>query len=102
MRVRLLTEAQAEAQEAARWYDEQQQGLGGEFLEALARGLEAIEESPRACAKVETSQPSREVRRFLLPRFPYRVVYEVLADEVLVLAVAHVRRRPNYWKRRKE
>ena len=50
---------------------------------------------------LETLRTTQEVRRFVLERFPYTVIFEVLADRVLVLAVAHARRRPNYWKRRR-
>jgi hypothetical protein len=100
VRVRILAEAELEAREAARWYEERRQGLGNQLLDAIARGLEAVEEDPRRFAVLETIHSSREVRRYLVPRFPYTLIYEVRPDEVLVLAVAHVRRRPNYWKRR--
>jgi hypothetical protein len=54
LRVRVLAEAEGEAQEAARWYEEREEGLGFEFLDALAIGLEAIEENPRLFPRVET------------------------------------------------
>jgi hypothetical protein len=40
------------------------------------------------------------VRRFLLPRFPFAVAYVIRGDDVLVLAIAHTRRRPGYWRGR--
>ncbi|MGH8701418.1 MAG: type II toxin-antitoxin system RelE/ParE family toxin, partial [Burkholderiales bacterium] len=39
-------------------------------------------------------------RRILLNRFPYSVVYRTSSDEIIVIAVAHQRRRPGYWRRR--
>jgi toxin ParE1/3/4 len=101
VRLRILVEAEEEAQQAARWYEERQGGLGQDFLNALSGALQAIEQEPQRFAPVETIRSRREVRQYLLERFSYAVIYEVRVEEVLVLAVAHVRRRPNYWKRRR-
>jgi plasmid stabilization system protein ParE len=96
--LRVLDIAQQEGQDAARWYENRRAGLGDEFLDELSRTFEAIERFPRASTQVPVSLPGREVRRTVVRRFPYVVVYEVVSDDdVLVLAVAHGRRRPNYW-----
>jgi plasmid stabilization system protein ParE len=95
-----LAEAEAEAQEAARWYEERQLGLGLEFLDSLTKALEAVENHPHYYPPLAVTRPAREVRRALLGRFPYKIIFEIRADEVLVLAVAHAKRRPNYWKKR--
>ncbi len=100
MKVRLLAEAQAEASEAACWYDDRQVGLGEEFVEALAKRLAEIEEHPDRFSRLETIRTTREIRRTLVRRFPYNVIYEVLPDEVIVLAIAHTSRRPRYWIKR--
>jgi plasmid stabilization system protein ParE len=100
--VRLLDEAEEEAREAARWYEERRPGLGEAFLQALADALEAIEKHPTRHAAVSGVPANRQVRRFLLGRFPYKLVYEILTSEVLVLAVAHTRRHPTYWKNRSD
>lgn len=102
MTVRLLEEAETEAQEAARWYEERQTGLGQQFLDALTHALEIIERQPQAFSRISTSDANREVRRCVLQRFPYLIFYEVRVEEVLVIAVAHARRRPNYWQHRRE
>lgn len=100
MRVRIVAEAETEAQEAALWYEQQRQGLGVEFLDSFEGALRAIGITPQGFTRIRRVGSSREVRHFVLQRFPYRIVYEVRSDEVLVLAVAHVRRRPFYWKKR--
>ena len=102
MNVRILEEAEEEAEEAARWYERRRRGLGVEFLDSLSRGLEAIEQQPQAFTRLPTVGSAREVRHFVLQRFPYKIIYEVRLDEVLVLAIAHVRRRPNYWMKRSD
>jgi hypothetical protein len=62
-----------------------------------------IEQHPRRFAKLETTQLEGEIRRSLLRRFPYLVIYEVHPDIIDVLAVAHASRLPDYWAdRRKE
>jgi toxin ParE1/3/4 len=93
MTVRLLDEA-------AHWYEERQGGLGQQFLDALAHALELIEQQPQAFSLIQTKDAARQVRRYVLPRFPFLLFYEVRADETIVLAVAHARRRPNYWQNR--
>ncbi len=100
MRIRILDDAEDEARVAARWYEEKQSGLGADFLDTLADALATVESHPQAFSLMETFTSSREVRRCVLHRFPYVVVYEVRAEEVIVLAVAHSRRRPNYWEQR--
>jgi hypothetical protein len=100
MTLRILAEAEEEAQEAALWYDARRPGLGDDFLDVLSSAFQASERLPQASSRVPNAPAGREVRRYVLRRFPYTVVYEVRADEVLVLAVAHTRRRPNYWHHR--
>ena len=67
------------------------------MLDEYQAALERIEVQPAGCGPLETFAGSREIRRLLLRRFPYMVIYEVFPDEVMVLAVAHVSRRPHYW-----
>ncbi len=43
----------------------------------------------------------RKTRRLLLPRFPYQIVYRIRPGEIVVVAIAHSRRRPGYWKSRR-
>jgi hypothetical protein len=100
MKLDMLAEARAEAVEAAEWYHYQRDGLGDEFLEALSATFEQIEGSPRSFARLETYNGPRMIRRALLRRFPYMVIFEERGESVLAIAVAHVRRHPGYWTKR--
>ncbi|MGE3803236.1 MAG: type II toxin-antitoxin system RelE/ParE family toxin [Gemmataceae bacterium] len=103
MRVRNLPVAEREIQRVVSWYEGERPGLGFEFLAELASYYRLIEENPASFPKTETYSPrTREIRRAVLSRFSYVIYYEVRPDEILVLAVSHSSRRPNYWRRRKE
>ena len=88
-------EAQAEFIAAARHYESQAENLGLDFIsavEATYRRLVTFPESGRPFAS--------RLRRVLVPGFPYGLIYRASSDRVLVVAVAHVRRRPGYWRSR--
>ena len=97
MILRVLQQAEWEARDAACWYDEQQQGLGDAFVDEYQSALEKIEDRPESYARLETVDTPKDIRRFVLRRFPYKAVFELAGDEIIVLAVPHVGRRPNYW-----
>ncbi len=90
---RLLDRAEAELLDAALFYQEKVQGLGGDFLDAVDRAFDEILEAPERWPLI-----GEEIRRHFVRRFPYSVLYRVDPDEIVVLAVAHHRRRPWYWK----
>jgi hypothetical protein len=92
--------AEEETQEAALWYEDRRAGLGLEFLAAVDAGVQRIRNDPFAFALLESLPEEQNVRRFLLKRFPYAIIYEIAMDEIRILAVAHTRRRPGYWKKR--
>lgn len=84
--------AQAEMVEAKRYYERQQRGLGGEFVHEAVLSAKRIREQPFAW-QVEIEP----VRRFVFKRFPYKMLYAVRGARVVVLAVAHQHRDPEYW-----
>jgi len=97
-RVRFHRAAGAEAEAAVRWYNDRVVGLGDDFRAELIAGVERIAEAPLMWP---ASAYDERARRYLLPRFPYSIVYVVGADGgITVAAVAHVRRRPGYWQMR--
>ncbi len=100
--VRLSPEAVAELAEAADWYAARRPGLDVEFLTEIERVLPLIGSSPTSFPRLLGLPVDLVIRRALLPRFPYAVVFMDLDTEVRVLAVAHAKRRPGYWLNRVE
>jgi toxin ParE1/3/4 len=100
LKLRILREAGEEAQASAIWYDEQLAGLGNDFLDELSAALQQIEDDPDRFPALETAK-SNQLRRCRLARFPYLIIFEILTAEIVVLAIAHCKRRPNYWRKRK-
>ncbi len=88
-------DVQGEIDEAYRWYEQQQQGLGDDFLAALETVFHRLQTMPLGHQVIY-----RDVRRGLARRFPYAVYYRVHADRVEVIAVHHCRRNPSDWQAR--
>jgi plasmid stabilization system protein ParE len=98
VRVELHLEARAELRAAALWYDERRPGLGDELIEEVTSLVERIREAP-ALFHVwpGTSATRATIQRAVVNRFPYVIAFEIHGDHILVLAIAHTRRRPLYW-----
>ena len=96
-RVRLRRAARREFREAIAWYRERNEEVAERFAAEVERTLEHLEQFPSTGAFVP-GVPDLEVRRFPIHNFPYHVVFIRLADRISVLASAHDRRRPGYWK----
>ena len=97
MILRLALAAEAELQEAMAWYDARREGLGLLLLLAVNATLTQVGEAPRSFTLVG---PGGRYRRALVARFPYQLIFELGDEHVRVLAVAHLRRQPGYWKGR--
>ena len=93
--IRLREEAEADLDEAASWYEDRRNGLGTEFLDAVARILTGISANPQRFPILY-----RNTHRALLSRFPYGIFYRVRGSTVVVLAVFHASRNPSVWKAR--
>jgi toxin ParE1/3/4 len=87
--------ALCDADEARRWYETRQMGLGLEFVQALDKCLSDIEAQPELYRIFRVPY-----RKTLLRRFPYQVVYEIRNDCLWVLAVYHTSRNPSGLTRR--
>jgi len=94
-RVTYLSVAEVELAEAAQYYDEQQPSLGRDFLDAVRVATAAIQRNPELWAFYE-----KPVRAYRVQPFAYRLLYRELPDRIQIVAVAHVSRRPGYWKTR--
>ncbi|MEW6715494.1 MAG: type II toxin-antitoxin system RelE/ParE family toxin [Nitrospirota bacterium] len=92
MKVRFLKPAQLEVDDAVSWYDSQSQDLGTQFLDDLDRTIRRIALFPLSCVEIEP-----DLRRCLLTRFPYGITYGIDSGTVIVIAIAHLHRKPRYW-----
>jgi len=90
--VKLIQEAETELREAALYYEEQQGGLGAEFVHDIRAALQMIQRAPEM-GPVRGSG----MRRYLIARFPFLVHYRVESEHILVVAIAHGHRKPGYW-----
>ncbi|MBA3313959.1 MAG: hypothetical protein M3552_19670 [Planctomycetota bacterium] len=99
MPLRVEPIAEAEAEQATLWYERQESGLGWKFFKTFRQRLESIERSPRSFPLVD-AESDREFRYCLLKPYACRIGFEVRPEDIIVFAVAHVRRGPAYWKRR--
>ena len=97
MRVVFHPEAEAEMIEAARFYNRKVRGLGAEFLDAIDTAKLELTNDPLRSRIIE-----EDIRRFLMPRFPYAILYRVMPDRLRILAVKHHSRHPDYWRHRLE
>lgn len=99
-RVRFEDEADAEYRHAGRWYEGRRAGLGLEFFDAVDAAISHIVDQPQAAARIPRIPAELPVRRFPVKRFPYHVVYLEAQSAIRILAIAHDRRKPGYWKNR--
>lgn len=93
-KARFVAPARQEFLESVRHYEEAEPGLGVRLTEAVEEAILLVLAFPMAGAAMEPG-----VRRVLVYGFPYAVVYRPVEDGILVYAVAHLARTPEYWRR---
>ncbi len=93
MNIRFLEGASSDIDDAFLWYEDQVVGLGYAFLSAVTDSVSLIEAHPDGFPVVRGL-----FRRCLLSRFPYSIIYSIYNGELIVTAVAHMRRAPAYWQ----
>ena len=98
--IRYDPDARAEFLEAVRWYARRNVHVALRFDQQVARAEATIRETPQQWPLVSGVQRELDVRRRLVDGFPFAVVYLELNAEILILAVAHGKRRPGYWRQR--
>jgi plasmid stabilization system protein ParE len=87
-RVRVRPEAELDLLTSAGWYEAQREGLGDEFIDEMAGLIASLSENALLYPAV-----FEDVRRVFGRRFPYVIAYRLVADEVIVISVLHMRRR---------
>ena len=95
MIIRLTPDADAELAEACEWYAHQRADLDIEFMESIDDALSRVVRNPK-----QYPIAYKTLRRAVVRRFPFAVVYEIIANEIQVIAVFHSRRDPEIWKSR--
>lgn len=84
--------ARREFDEATREYELKRAGLGREFNSAISAALARIVSHPEAWSLL-----GGNVRRFVVRRFPYAIIYRRAPAEIVIVAISHHRREPSYW-----
>jgi toxin ParE1/3/4 len=96
MKYRFVDEALAEFMAAGRFYNQQVPGLGDAFVDEIEASIGVILSDPIVWRAVED-----DVRRYLVHRFPYGIYYTIEDDAVVIWAVKHLHRDPDYWQHRR-
>ena len=99
-RLRIDPAAQTELRSAISWYQTQREGLGLEFHQEVKRLLALLPRQPEMGQVVPNLKLDFLVRRVLLRRFPFFVVYRSNGSDLEILAFAHTSRKPGYWRAR--
>lgn len=92
MKVIFTELARKELSDATEYYEIEQHGLGIRFNDEIQSAIARIVQYPQAWS-IERG----EIRKCLLHKFPYKILYSVETDHILVIAVAHQHRKPDYW-----
>ena len=87
--------AKVEIKNVAEYYKGCREGLGQAFLREVESTIQRLSQHPLTWRKI-----SGQFRRCLLKKFPYGIIYSVDKDEIFVAAVMHLKRKPEYWKKR--
>jgi toxin ParE1/3/4 len=96
MRYRLDPAARDEYREAAEHYLRESPRIAGAFVEQVEAAIALIRENPATWRMME-----HEVRRCLVRRFPFGIYYTVEQNEIVIWAIMHLHRRPDYWQGRR-
>ncbi len=95
MEVRFHPAAEIELAEAAAYYEEQRRGLGNALVREVRTATELLSLHPEAAPRILGA-----VRRKVVKRFPYSILYSIESWGLYILALAHQSRRPDYWTER--
>jgi plasmid stabilization system protein ParE len=92
MKIELLSIAKQELEDASAYYNSQQKGLGSRYKSEVKSTLKRISIFPTAYMEVKS-----EIRRCVMHTFPYSIYYSIQDNKIVVLAISHHHRKPDYW-----
>ncbi len=95
MKVYLTLLSKKEYQEAVAYYDEQSRVVGDKFIAEVEEAIDLIRYYGLAWPKV-----TKNLRRYVLKRFPYMMLYKIYKDRIVIFAIAHQHRHPSYYLKR--
>lgn len=95
MRLELFEDAAAEIEEGRAWYRKRSESAEAGFLREIDHAIEQVSLAPRQWPLYLSG-----TRRYVFPTYPYSLVFFVEDDVIRVVAVAHEKRRPGYWRDR--
>lgn len=90
--VRFLRPAELEMLDAAKYYELQAPGLGLDFMDKIDSAIQDIGKNPERWPIIQSN-----IRRRLIHRFPYALLYRIDDNEIIIQSTMHLRRRPDYW-----
>lgn len=86
-----------ELEYSRKWYEDCASGLGNDFISEVDNAVETVREMPLVWAITDKSQ---EIRRYIIHRFPYCLIYRIQGSVIIIYAVMHLSRHPDYWRNR--
>lgn len=95
MKIEFLPEAKTELNEAIEYYELQVKGLGATFKSVAKSTIKRIATFPEAWSVVRP-----DIRKCIMHKFPYNVLYSINNDTILIIAITHHHRYPNHWSNR--
>ncbi len=94
MKLRVLELAYLEIEDSKEYYNLQQEKLGDRFKKEIQKSIDIILTSPELYPEIET-----DLRRCLMHKFPYAIFYTIDDETIVILSIAHQRRKPYRWIR---
>ena len=92
MKIEILQIARLEFENAQEFYELEQSDLGARFENEIRQALLRIQQYPKVW-----SAERKEIRRCFIHKFPYKIIYSIQKEIIVVLAFAHLHRKPDYW-----
>lgn len=93
--IRLRLEAELEIEDAFERYRRENPRIADRFLDDISKSLKKIQQNPRLYPSY-----TGNTRRRILGSFPYSVIYQEKEEVILIVAIAHAKRREGYWAKR--